>query len=138
MKCGKVKMETENPFSETINEKQVEILGFIMNFWKLVPQVVGMMMDDEYTEQLGTLADKFRSQVLEMMSWFSKTDHRPVTVNEFYRIIFLMRESTQPLVIELEQVAEQRNIDLAVPTVQGDEIIPIKLSEWIPKRIINH
>lgn len=131
-------MATENPFLENISEKQVEVLGFIMNFWRMIPQVVGMMLEEEPTEELSTLANQFRSQVVEMMSWFSKTDHRPVTVSEFYKILFLMRESTQPLVIELEQIAESRNIDLAVPTRNGDEIIVIKLSEWIPKRIINH
>jgi hypothetical protein len=49
-----------------------------------------------------------------------------------------MRDKTQPLVIELEQIADEMGVDLVVPIKNGNEFGAIKLSEWIPQRLINH
>ena len=97
-----------------------------------------MMIEEEPKHELFKLADEFSSQVNEMRHLFSDKDDRPVSVSDFYRILFLMRDKTQPLVIELEQIADEMGVDLVVPIKNGNEFDAIKLSEWIPQRLIGH
>jgi hypothetical protein len=48
-----------------------------------------------------------------------------------------MRDKTQPLVVELEKIADEMGMDLMVPMNENDEVVLVKISEWIPKRLIN-
>lgn len=129
-------METENPFG-SVSKKQEETLGYIANFWRLLPQILMSMTQENHSEQLLAVGEGLRSQVYEMMTWFSPTNHDPVSVSDFYKILFLMRDKTLPLVVELEEIADEMGIDLMVPMNENDEVVLVKISEWIPKRLIN-
>jgi hypothetical protein len=133
----KVIMETDDTFGST-NEQQADVIRLIVQFWKVLPKLLGMMIEEEPKDELFTLADEFSSQVNEMKHLFSDKDDRPVSVSDFYRMLFLMRDKTQPLVIELEQIADEMGVDLVVPIKNGNEFDAIKLSEWIPQRLIGH
>ena len=133
----KVIMETDDTFGST-NEQQAYVINLIVQFWKVLPKLIGMMIDEEPKNELFTLADEFRSQVNEMGTLFSHKDDGIVSVSDFYRMLFLMRDKTQPLVIELEQIADEMGVVLVVPIKNGNEFDAIKLSEWIPQRLINH
>lgn len=129
-------MDTENPFG-SVDKEQEDVLGYIMNFWRLLPQIIMSMTKENSSEKLLAVGEGFRSQVYEMMTWFSPSDDSPVPVADFYKILFLMRDKTQPLVVELEEIADEMGMDLMVPMNENDEVILVKISEWIPKRLIN-
>jgi hypothetical protein len=133
----KVIMETDDTFGST-NEQQADVIRLIVQFWKVLPKLLGMMIEEEPKHELFKLADEFSSQVNEMRHLFSEQDDRPVSVSDFYRMLFLMRDKTQPLVIELEQIADEMGVDLVVPIKNGNEFDAIRLSEWIPQRLIGH
>jgi hypothetical protein len=137
MNCGKVIMETDDIFGST-NEQQADIIRLIVQFWKVLPKFLAMMIEEHPKDELFMLAEGFRSQVNEMGDLFSHNDDSPVSVSNFYRMLFIMRDKTQPLVIELEQIADEMGVDLVVPIKNGNEFDAIKLSEWIPQRLINH
>jgi hypothetical protein len=120
-------METDDTFGST-NEQQADVIRLIVQFWKVLPKLLGMMIEEEPKHE----------QVNEMRHLFSEQDDRPVSVSDFYRMLFLMRDKTQPLVIELEQIADEMGVDLVVPIKNGNEFDAIRLSEWIPQRLIGH
>lgn len=131
-------METENPFGDTSSE-HAEVLRLIANFWKFIPILVSdMLQQDDRPMKLSFIAKELHEQVKELMSWFSPTDDRPVQVSDYYRILFFMRDRTQPIVCALQQVADEMNIDLKVPYIQENgEIVVIELDQWIPERLLN-
>ena len=133
----KVIMETDDTFGKT-NEEQAYIINLIVQFWKMIPKLIGAMVDNEPNEKLFALANDFGSQLVEMKNLFSHKDDDIVSVSDFYRMLFIMRDKTQPLVIELEQIADEMGVDLVVPIKNGNEFDAIKLSDWIPQRLINH
>ena len=130
-------METDDTFGST-NEQQADIIRLIVQFWKVLPKFLAMMIEEQPKDELFMLADGFRSKVNEMGNLFSDNDDSPVSVSNFYRMLFIMRDKTQPLVIELEQIADEMGVDLVVPIKNGNEFDAIRLSEWIPQRLINH
>jgi hypothetical protein len=131
-------------FDETFgstNEQQADTIRLIVQFWKVLPKILDMMIDelDEKPKvKLFTLANEFSSQVNDMKHLLFDKDDTPVSVSDFYRMLFVMRDKTQPLVIELEQLADEMGMDLVVPIKNGNEFDAIKLSEWIPQRLIGH
>lgn len=129
-------METSDPFGD-INEKHIITLMYVANFWRLLPQLLMKMSEHCQSERLDRVTHELHCQFLEMADSVFRTSDKPMTVSEYYRILFAMRDHTQPLVVELEQVADEMGMDLMVPIANNGEIIAIKLSEWIPNRLIN-
>lgn len=130
-------METQDPFDERVSFSQAEHLRLMSNFWGLIPELLkDLIVENPLTIQLLSIATRLDEQAQEAMSWFEKDSKKPITVSLYYKLLFFMRDETQPLMVELESVAKELGHDIKVPLKDGSEVVAIQLSEWIPKRLI--
>lgn len=130
-------METQDPFDERVSYSQAEQLRLMSNFWGLLPELLKtLIVEYPLTMELLSIATRLDEQAQEAMSWFEKDSKKPITVSLYYKLLFFMRDATQPLMVELENVAKGLGHDIKVPVKDGDEVIAIQLSEWIPKRLL--
>lgn len=130
-------METQDPFDERVSFSQVEQLRLMSNFWGLLPELMkDLIVENPLTFQLLSIAKRLDEQAQEAMSWFDRENQKPITVSLYYKLLFFMRDETQPLMVELESVAKELGHDIKVPMRENGEVIAIQLSEWIPKRLI--
>lgn len=130
-------METQDPFDERVSFSQAEQLRLMSNFWGLLPELLKtLIVEYPLTMELLSIATRLDEQAQEAMSWFDKDSKKPITVSLYYKLLFFMRDATQPLMVELENVAKELGHDIKVPVKDGDEVIAIQLSEWIPKRLL--
>lgn len=129
-------MSVNDPFGDVTPEHE-HVLGNVANFWSILNVLLLNLIEREPRESLGHIVRKAQAQVEEMFGWFDKEDTRKVTITEFYRILFYMRDNTLPLVVELEQVANDMGVDLMVPIRDNGGITAITLTEWLDSRVIN-
>lgn len=126
----------QNPFGP-IGDEHTEIINRISNFFLYLTVSVIQIMEheglDSYEWQsvwsrLAAQADEVMNTIIEA----KKAEY--FGVDDLYKIVFYMKEQTFPLMVELEQLADENNMDIRTTNMLNPSTF-MKPSEYIIERI---